>query len=153
SVRNGQAGLVGDVTSGVFREIFQILAAVPKAFMTAGQENKTPDKPRQMSDSESQALKLIEAKSTKLGLKANIRLWSMSPSKVQAEQHVQEFISTLQQFTLSNLNAFRLGRRIFNKAGFKQDFKLRRVRPGQLILNTEELASIYHLPNATVETP
>lgn len=153
SVRRGDSNLMGAVANNVLFEIWGFLVGIIKVIMYNRADYEVREDKVNLSDSESLALKLVETKSTKLGYRANLRLWTTADTSDKAQQLKEEFISTLQQFTLSNLNGFKLGRRIFNKASFKEDFKKRRPRSSKVILNTEELASVFHLPDASVETP
>jgi|GEM_PF-135616 len=153
SVRQGKVGLVRSVAWGVVREIIEILFVnIPRTLMgktgEAGQI-KTVEIP----DHVSEALSLIEAKATKLGYSTKLRLVCISRDKTRSQQLRNEFISTLQQFTLSNLNGFKLGRRVINVGWFKEAYALRNGNRNSTILNTEELASIFHLPSVSVSTP
>ncbi|NOY14778.1 MAG: type IV secretory system conjugative DNA transfer family protein [bacterium] len=95
----------------------------------------------------------IENKCSKPGFTTDIRLVVVSPKKDRAQAHLKEIIATFSQFQ-SPYNSFTT-KKIWFKKMFMLDV-IYRYLPffGQTsILNTEELASIYHFPNKTVETP
>ncbi len=153
SVRQGKTGLLRSVTWGVLREVAEILFVyIPRSLIGRGGEISAP-KTIEIPDHVSEALKLIEAKASKLGYSAKIRLVCISPQKDRSLQLRGEFMSTLQQFTLSNLNGFKLGRRVLNVGWFKEAYALRNGKRNATILNVEELASIFHLPSVSVSTP
>ena len=65
---------------------------------------------------------------------------------------MQALVGTFKQFNSTNLNGFK-------SLGFSNDpksldaYKLRQFTDEGYILNISELASVYHLPHASVETP
>ncbi len=154
-LRNGKQGFLGSVLINLIREIVHIIfIGIPRAllFNKAGLESG-PGSETKISDADSAALKLIEEKTTKLGFAVNLRILSIAPTREAATTHVQQFISTLQQFNQPNANGFRMGRRILSMGNFKEKYKNRRSKGSSIIMNTEELASFYHLPNQMVTTP
>ncbi|HNT30431.1 MAG TPA: type IV secretion system DNA-binding domain-containing protein [bacterium] len=152
-VREGKSTLMGDVFGKLFREIFEILFVyVPDALIGRSRADRRSSQ-RELPDSVKEALTKIEEKSKKIGFAAIMRIAAITPDQQLSRQRLNEFISTLQQYTVPNLNGFHLGKRIFNVGGFKEAFKLRAGKRKGIILNVEELASIYHFPNQSVETP
>jgi hypothetical protein len=102
-------------------------------------------------------LDAIESKITKPGFEASLRIIVTSSTKESAKMHLDNIASTFEQFA-SDTNSFK-GRKIRNKGAFMQDF-LYRYQPmfhlfgsHRSILNSEELATIYHFPNKQVTTP
>jgi len=100
-----------------------------------------------------QAIKAIEEKATKIGFESKLRLMLLSPSPTPAmKAKLQSVIGAFKQFNAANLNGFVSGK-ISDSPEFLQDFKARVFDDQGFIFNIEELASIFHLPNITVETP
>ena len=102
-------------------------------------------------------LEAIEAKISKPGFETSIRVIAVSENEESAKSHVANIGSSLAQFAgeLNNLKS----RKVYNKASFMEDF-LYRYQPmfnifgnHVSILNSEELATIFHFPNKQITTP
>jgi len=95
----------------------------------------------------------IENKCSKPGFEATIRIVVSSTTKESAEAHLSNIVSAFTQFN-SDHNGFKKAK-IRLKKLFMIDF-IYRYQPifsSKNILSTEELATIFHFPNKSVETP
>jgi len=106
---------------------------------------------------DAKTLEAIENKSSKPGFETSIRIVVSSSSKEIAKMHLSNIKGTFEQFS-GDLNGFK-SRKIWSKGGFMKDF-LYRYQPmfnfwgnRQTILNSEELATIFHFPNKQITTP
>lgn len=98
-------------------------------------------------------LKDLNEKSSKVGYETQIRLVVLSPTLQEAETNLNSLSSSFAQFQSPRSNGFRV-RRSGSFLTTARDFLLRSfTAPRDQILNTAELASLYHLPNRFTETP
>ena len=93
-----------------------------------------------------------EEKATKLGYEVKIRLAYLGQSEVDAKLNMQALVGTFKQFNSTNLNGFKQIGGSFNKNDLDA-YKMRQFSGRGFILNISELASVYHLPHTSVETP
>lgn len=122
------------------------------------------DTKKQESSSESakysvsgKTLEAVEGKISKPGFETSIRIVAVAPTKETAKQHIDNISSALSQ-TSSEMNNLS-GRKIYNKTSFMQDF-IYRYQPmfnfyknHVSVLNSEELATLFHFPNRQITTP
>ncbi len=95
----------------------------------------------------------IENKCSKPGFVTDLRLVVVSPQKERAEAHLKEIVAAFSQFQ-SAYNAL-VSKKIWFKKMFMLDviYRYLPLFGRTSILSTDELASIFHFPNKTVETP
>ena len=105
---------------------------------------------------DAKALEAVENKCSKPGFQINIRIVVSSSSLEQAQSHLANIQSAFSQFS-SDLNHFGK-KKIWLKTSFMVDF-IYRYQPvfqffgRKSILNSEELATVFHFPNKQIETP
>ena len=116
-----------------------------EAELSTKTEHKTPPDPRK--------IEAIENKTSKVGFNVVVRIVVSAKTDEEAKVHVDNIKSTFAQFT-SDYNSFTTANIRFKKQ-FLIDFVYRYLPLfGNFgVLNTEELAAVFHLPNKTVETP
>lgn len=93
-------------------------------------------------------IKAIQNKSSKLNFDANIRVLVSSHNEQRSSQILSEIESSFVQFSSPDMNSFKLNKlrgRWLNKLVFNYSFRLFNEKQ-KVVLSTEELASIYHLP-------
>ncbi len=98
-------------------------------------------------------LEQIENKCIKPGFETNINIVVSAQDKDKAENHLNNIVGTFSQFA-SDLNGFSQ-RKYWFKKSFMTNFIYRypAIFGSKSILSSEELATIFHLPNKTIETP
>jgi len=96
----------------------------------------------------------VEEKIAKIGFNTAIRIVCVSPNQESATTLLDNLIGSFEQFRLASYNGFHR-RKIWFKRLFIHDLVYRYFslleRP--MILNSEELATIFHFPNKNVTTP
>ena len=102
-------------------------------------------------------LEAVEEKIGKPGFETTIRIVAVSKDENMAKAHLTNIKGAIEQFS-GELNGFR-GRAIRRKVDFMNDFLYRYQPMFNLggnrisILNSEELATIFHFPNRQITTP
>lgn len=96
----------------------------------------------------------VSQKISKRGFKVAVRVVSVGKDKFAAQTNLDNLVNAFNQFSRPGMSALRK-KRIWSKKGFMNDFLWRHFpRFGvPIILNTAELATLYHLPNKNVTTP
>jgi hypothetical protein len=97
-------------------------------------------------------LKILTEKSSKAGFETLVRVVTVAPTGPEADVHLTNIISAFSQFQNPAANSFKYKKLSADK-DFITDFVLRAFSGKPLLLNTEELASVFHFPNANVDTP
>lgn len=98
------------------------------------------------------AIKGIEEKCTKLGFETKIRVVSTSTDQTVATQRLAGVVGAFKQYNSTNMNGFMQGTLLTGQT-IIDSYKKRLIGFKPYVLNTEELASIFHLPGESVATP
>ncbi len=106
-----------------------------------------------LSGSIESGLKGIEEKINKLGFATKIRIVAIAPDMYSAQGKVMSVVGAFKQFNTTNLNGFTANQMVADSTSLFDHYTARSFDDSGQILNIEELASLYHLPNITVETP
>lgn len=121
-----------------------------------------------LSPGDREKIEKIEAKIAKLGFETSIRFLYFGPKEIYDETSSLAIPAYFKQFSTENLNAFKINeeattevktnlfknrRTILKKINFYQACKNRAPAQKTIVLNTEELASIYHFPVLKVKAP
>ncbi|MBL7154983.1 MAG: type IV secretory system conjugative DNA transfer family protein [Candidatus Portnoybacteria bacterium] len=101
-------------------------------------------------------IKALEEKASKVGFDVNLRLLVSAANQQRAEQILSHLEAAFVQFNAPNLNqlkSFRLKKgRGLKKLIYNFSFRFFNRRQ-RMLLNTEELTSLFHFPTTTIETP
>lgn len=115
--------------------------------------DKAPESYR-LTPMEEQMAKSIEEKASKAGLDVNIRMVAFASSEIMAKENLRRMIDSFSQFSsYQYANGFK---GIVKSDGKKliRDFIYRNLDEKNLmVLNTEELSSLWHLPLPDTEVP
>jgi hypothetical protein len=135
--------------------IFRFLGELINAFWVVPAEKekkKEPDKKTEPSTGQQAIIKAVEEKITKLGYDVKIRINYLGPDEKTGKQRLQALVGGFKQFNTTNLNGFN-ATKYYTTEGFIGDYRSRLFYDKGYTLNIEELASLYHLPHMSVETP
>ncbi|MDP2586613.1 MAG: type IV secretion system DNA-binding domain-containing protein [Candidatus Komeilibacteria bacterium] len=145
----GKAGF-----GNIFDKFFGFIGAFFKFFIVSKKKNDLNSQTHHLSPLENETVKAIEEKTSKAGLDVNIRVIVSSKNQDLADSSLNNILNAFSQF-----NVYEFGNS-FKKAGFVSknrlvsDFIHRSfIEKYRLILNAEEMASLWHLPLSTSETP
>ncbi len=130
-----------------------LLKGVGKSLME-NSESKVQKEVIKLVPGQEEELSEIENKMLKVGFEFKIRVVTKADTQLRSEQMLRDIVASFKQFTTAHLNNFihalpdKTGKEIY-------DDYIKRYIPKEEpdILNIEELASLYHLPNISVETP
>ncbi len=123
----------------------------PSRFSSSEEEER---RFRQLTPMQQEAVKRLEEKASKGGFEVNLRIVISSSSSEQARSHLRNVLSSFMQYSQAPLNGFRV--RYLSTARVLKDFVYRRFQARlyrKMILNTEELASVFHFPTKFTQTP
>jgi hypothetical protein len=124
-----------------------------QSYVSKQKEAESPGEGKKPKPVDHKSLDSISTKAEKLGFRVALRVVVSAPDDIRAQSHLTNIKSAFAQFT-SSYNSFGKSK-IWFKQAFMADF-LYRYFPffgqGTFILNTEELATVFHFPNKTVET-
>ncbi len=129
---------------------------IGKAFAKAlesSEESATKEIVR-LAPGQEEELSKIEEKMLKVGFEFAIRIVTKADDKIRSEQILKDIVASFKQFTTAHLNSFTNTSSSFDAKEVYEDFQKRKLDvDADDILNIEELASVFHLPNISVETP
>ncbi|MBI5465956.1 MAG: type IV secretory system conjugative DNA transfer family protein [Candidatus Kerfeldbacteria bacterium] len=127
---------------------------LPSTSSPKSKHESAKHEPHKLSPLEEEMVKGIEQKASKAGLEVTVRLVASAESHAKAELYLNNLVNSFSQFNVYQYgNSFKY-RRPYNLGYFLRNFVHRTfVERKRLILNSEELASLYHFPLPTTETP
>ncbi len=124
-----------------------------QSYVQKQKESESPGEGKKPKVIDHKSLDAISTKAEKMGFRVSLRIVVSAPDEYRAKSHLTNIVSAFSQYT-SSYNHFSKNK-IWFKQAFMVDF-LYRYFPffgqGTFVLNTEELATIFHFPNKTVET-
>lgn len=141
------ANAVLNIPHYVITNFIQALAKPPESAIKPGAAAKP-----EVSTGTQTIIKAVEEKITKLGYGVKIRIVYLGNDEAAAKQRIQAIVGGFKQFNTTNLNGF-ASTKTYNSHEFVEDYQARFFFDHGYILNIEELASLYHLPHKSVETP
>ena len=147
-IRGGRGILSGSGTA-TLSYAGQAFAALVRPPEGGGKEGSSEP---ELSERDKARITAIETKTQKLGYQVKIRLLYAGNDQRTARLRMQALVGAFKQFNTTNLNGFRAKAESFNRNKLLE-YQARFFIDHGFILNIEELASLFHLPHTTVETP
>ena len=142
-------------TESFFNFINKVGSSAAKTGDKDGQHDPmyNPQNPYKQTPMQEAQIKLLGEKVAKIGFDVQIRIVSVAKTSEQAKMNAKNIGSAFSQFNSPDSNSIFLKRS--KKKGMElANYIFRIFGPGlKMVLNTEELASIIHMPNRFVETP
>lgn len=137
--------------SGFAREAMKLASEFGSA--AKSQNSHEPKPVKKLTAKEEEVLKGIEEKNAKAGLDVNLRLIASASLETRVRSMLNELAASFSQY-----NYYEYGNSLKLKVSKNQevisDFIFRRFKEREgYVLNTEEMASLYHLPLKNAETP
>ena len=149
------------VGQGVFSKLArEVGKGVSHAIVGGKKEEQTRkdlsglESPISLTPMQQEIVKRLEEKASRPGFKTNIRVIAASNIPGNAKLHVSNITSAFLQFNMPPFNSLKIKQK--KKETVIKDYIFRIFREpmfGNQILNTEELTSLWHLPNSFLETP
>lgn len=155
---SGISSALGKMQTGEGAVIQILIAPASDKFKNAGKKflkkERDPgdgDKPKPPPDQKQ--LEAVEGKIAKSGFSTVVRIVTSSTSEEAAKAHLGNIKAAFEQFS-GPYNGF-TGAKIPSQKGFIRDFVYRFLpRFDRLpVLTSDEIASLFHLPNKQIETP
>ncbi len=119
-------------------------------------DKKTDDKAKKeeirLTGPQEVAMKGIESKITKLGYWVTVRVLAITANELLSNARVTAVAGAFKQFNLTNLNSFEVGE-LRGDPEFLRAFRSRSLSARPYRLNVEEIASVAHFPDTSVQTP
>lgn len=140
------------MASGIVSAIVKFIADLIRAFFVPPSENGSSTDKKQLSAEEESMISAVELKAEKLAYDVKIRVLYLAKDNTKTQERMHAIFGAFKQFNTTNLNGFS-GKHVRASKEFIADYQNRIFLDHGYHLNIEELASIYHLPHTSVETP
>lgn len=133
--------------------VSKIVGGIGDALSTSSDGKVAPKEIVKLLPGQDEELKEIELKMLKVGFEFKVRVVTKASEQLRSEQLLRDVVASFKQFTTAHLNNFVYAPPIKEGKELYSLFISRDIGEDADIVNIEELASLYHLPNISVETP
>lgn len=154
AIRNGESTEKLSLSQKVISGAYDLTKEVIKSATTITPSETKNDGAGEirLSGPEEAGLAGIEQKVTKLGYETKIRIVAVAEDEQTARTKLQGVVSAFKQFNATNINGFSI-KEVLMQDDIVYKYRNRAFSKPGYILNIEEIASIFHLPHVSVETP
>ena len=138
-----------------FGKVLAELGGLIRSAKPKNPAEKQWEAPKRLSAMEEEALKNIESKNAKAGLDVNLRIVASARDKGVAQHYLSNLASAFSQYNHYEYgNSFPAAAVSRGRKKIIKDFIYRRFDEGaSFLFNTEEMASLFHFPLPSAETP
>lgn len=152
SFDEAMSAVAGANAGGVLRGLGSLFAS---GFGSKSErEKREASMPPVLTPMQQELVKALEEKASKYGFESNLRLVVASPSLPEARANLANLANTFSQYTAQESGTGFRAKRVGSLGPFLKDFIYRHYRAHEkILLNTEEVTSLYHLPLPSTETP
>jgi len=129
-------------------------AKAGRKFVNRVESNNADPEKKRINVSQEQ-LQAVSKKCSKPGFKSALRIVAVAKDDATAKMHLNNVVGAFDQFSNPGMNELKRSKiSPLSERDFMRSFIYRHPPiKSELILNVEELASLYHLPNKEVQTP
>jgi hypothetical protein len=143
-------GSEGNDVFGVIGKTYNFFAGST----TKKEDNQMAPGQYRLSPMEEEMIKKIQAKSSKAGLQTCVRLVVSSENYQVPDIYLHNILNSFGQYSIYEYgNSFKIGKAGNNDRIISDSIHRTFNENNSFVLNTEELASLYHFPLPTCETP
>lgn len=130
----------------------RVMGTISEILNPAHQASPESQQLQQRTPQQETLLTALEEKSAKTGFETIIRVVTTGDKMIAADENLKVLIGAFAQFYSPQLNSFKYRHVPANR--LSRDFLLRLFSGApKMILNVEELSSVYHFPNRSSEVP
>jgi hypothetical protein len=149
AVREGK-----DLDADFWKKLGNLLSSMSENFNTSKEQGGEKKEIVRLEPGQEEELRQIENKMLKVGFEFVIRIITKADNQVRSEQILRDSVASFKQFTTAHLNSFSYSLEEREAREIYKDYIDRRLPEDTVdIMNIEELASVFHMPNISVETP
>ncbi|MFH1099177.1 MAG: type IV secretion system DNA-binding domain-containing protein [Candidatus Uhrbacteria bacterium] len=124
------------------------------SFASSAKQSESSSKEYRLSPMEEQVVKGLEEKAAKAGLDVNIRIVVSSDDTNRAAQYLQNIAQSFASFNVYEYGNMLVGGKPSTSGSLIRQFIFRQFDESRrMVLNTEEIAGLWHLPLPTTEAP
>ncbi|MCD4811609.1 type IV secretion system DNA-binding domain-containing protein [bacterium] len=143
-----------DLESNFFKKLAKLFESLGKALASGEGESSGKKEVVRLAPGQEEELSQIETKMLKVGFEFVIRIVTKADTQIRSEQILRDAVASFKQFTTAHLNSLSYSLEEREAKVIYQDFLSRKLSTDIVdIINIEELASLFHMPNISVETP
>ncbi|MFA6603320.1 MAG: DUF87 domain-containing protein [Patescibacteria group bacterium] len=129
------------------------LSQFNKLFAPSKKKEAGPPKEYRLSPMDDEMVKSFQEKAAKMGLDVNIRVVASAAAKDQAKLYLDNIVAAFGQYGLPQFGNLLLKSKESSDSVVRNFIFRHFIEDAGMVMNSEELASLYHMPLPSTETP